>query len=71
MDVMSKGNGEPVITNPNEKFSRRFLNADGGSLHSVMHQWELIPWSIAGFGKLKAVQVVMNVPALYGSGWFI
>lgn len=47
------------------------LDADCGSLHSVMHQWELIPRSIAGFGKLKVVQVVMNVPALYGSGWFI
>jgi len=47
------------------------LDADCGGLHSVVHQCEPIPWSIAGFGKLKEVQVVMNVPALYGSGWFI
>lgn len=47
------------------------LDADCGSLHSVMHQRVLIPWSIAGFGKLKVVQVVTNVPALYGNGWFI
>jgi hypothetical protein len=27
-----------------------------------MHQWEPIPWSIAGFGKLIVVEIVMNVP---------
>ena len=47
------------------------LDADCGSLHSVVHRWELIPWSIVGFGKLKVVHVVMNVPALYGIVWFI
>ena len=47
------------------------MQCRGGSLYSVVHQWELLPWTIASFGKLKVVQVVMNVRALHGGGWFI